>query len=76
MENKVEHLRIEYDSNWKRLIERHPREFIRFFMPKIYPLIDFKYRPRLAKQELSKIAGKQKKKGGMVADIIPRGDTF
>ncbi|TAK40361.1 MAG: hypothetical protein EPO28_10235 [Saprospiraceae bacterium] len=45
-------------------------------MPVIYPLIDFRYRPRLAKQELSKIAGKQKKKGGMVAGIIPRGDTF
>jgi hypothetical protein len=36
----------------------------------VYPLVDFKFRPRFAKQEILKIAGANNKKGGMVADFI------
>ena len=70
MSNEPESLRIDYDGKWKRLIEQQPRYFIEFFLPKIYPLIDFKFPPKFLNQDIQKIAVTARKKDDLITDII------
>lgn len=63
-------LRIDYDGKWKILIEKAPKAFIAFFLKEVYPLVDFKYPPKLRHQDVAKVIGSTKKKGDLVSDLI------
>ena len=47
--------RIDFDGNWKEIIPEFFEEFIEFFLPKLYPLIDFTHPPEFLEQELQNI---------------------
>jgi len=49
--------RIEFDILWKDIIELFIDEFVEFFMPDLYPQIDFKQAPVFKDKELDKIFG-------------------
>ena len=63
-------LRIDYDGKWKILIEKAPKLFIQFFLPEIYPAINFKFPPKFMHQDIAKVVGSKKKKGDLVTDLI------
>ncbi|MGB0929288.1 MAG: hypothetical protein ACPGVB_00835 [Chitinophagales bacterium] len=61
---------IDYDGKWKVIIEELFEDFIQFFMPDLYPLIDFTKKVTFLKQDIPKIAGSSKKKGDKIKDNI------
>jgi len=63
-------LRIDYDGKWKILIEKAPRLFIQFFLPEIYPTINFKFPPKFMHQDVAKVVSSKKKKGDLVTDLV------
>jgi hypothetical protein len=58
----VETFRLEFDILWKDIIELFIEEFIEFFMPDLYPKINFKQAPIFKDKELDKIFGDGKPK--------------
>ena len=54
--------RIEFDILWKDIIEFYIEEFVEFFMPDLYPKINFKQKPVFKDKELDKIFGDGKPK--------------
>jgi len=65
-----ENLIIDYDGKWKEIIEELFEDFIAFFLPDLYPLIDFTQKVRFLKQDIPKIASSPKKKGDKIKDNI------
>jgi hypothetical protein len=49
---------VDYDYEWKLLLENHFEQAIAFFLPKIYNLIDFSVAPIFLEQEIQDTIGK------------------
>jgi hypothetical protein len=54
--NDQELLAIDFDARWKELIQAFTEEFIAFFLPTLYPLVDFSKPPEFLEQELAKLS--------------------
>ncbi len=54
---------IDHDTRWKEIIKELFEYFVGFFMPDLYPLVDFGHKPGFLKQELYKIIAIPEKKG-------------
>lgn len=50
---------IDYDYEWKLLLERLFKEAVQFFMPELYHLIDFDTPPIFLEQEFQKLFAKK-----------------
>ena len=59
-----------YDAHWKTIIGYLFEDFVRFFLPQIYHLIDFSKKPISLEQELLKIIKDEKKKGTVINDKL------
>ena len=70
MDKTPHNLRIDYDGKWKILIEKAPKLFIQFFLPEIYPQINFNFPPKFMHQDVAKVIGSTKKKGDLVTDLV------
>ena len=58
---------IDYDTHWKEIITNLFEDFIAFFMPNAYPLVDFNQPVEFLEQELHKIVADNKKKGKVIS---------
>jgi hypothetical protein len=45
----------DFDGHWKGMIEEFIEEFIEFFLPKLYPNVDFTFKPEFLDTELQNI---------------------
>jgi hypothetical protein len=45
----------DFDGHWKGMIEEFIEEFIQFFLPKLYPNVDFTFKPEFLDTELQNI---------------------
>lgn len=62
--------KIDYDTHWKEIITHLFEDFIAFFLPGAFPLIDFNKRVEFLEQELHKIVADNTKKGKTVNDKL------
>lgn len=65
-----EQLYIDYDTQWKEIITNLFEDFIVFFLPNAYPIIDFDEPIEFLEQELHKIIADKKKKGKVINDKL------
>lgn len=65
-----EQLHIDYDTQWKEIITNLFEDFIAFFLPDAYSLIDFDEPIEFLEQELHKIVADNKKKGRVINDKL------
>lgn len=61
---------IDYDTQWKEIISNLFEDFIKFFLPKAFPLIDFGKPIEFLEQELHKIIADNKKEGKVINDKL------
>ncbi|MEZ4888761.1 MAG: hypothetical protein R3E32_28805 [Chitinophagales bacterium] len=61
---------IDHDTRWKEIIEQLFEYFVGFFMPDLYPLVDFEQKPEFLQQELHQIIAVPKKKGKKINDAF------
>ena len=48
-------LKIDFDGNWKEIIIEFFEDFVAFFLPKLYPHVDFSRPPEILEQELIQV---------------------
>ncbi len=65
-----EQLHIDYDTHWKEIIANLFEDFISFFLPNAYPIIDFDKAIEFLERELHKIVADNKKKGKVINDKL------
>lgn len=51
----MKELKIDFDGNWKEIIIEFFEDFVAFFMPKLYPYVDFSRPPEILEQELIQV---------------------
>lgn len=61
---------IDYDTQWKLIITSLFPDFVRFFLPKAYKLIDFEQPVEFLEQELHKLIADKYKKGKVINDKL------
>jgi len=61
---------IDYDTQWKEIISNLFEDFIAFFLPNAYPLIDFSQKVDFLEQEFHKIVANSSKKGKVINDKL------
>jgi len=59
-----------YDMLWKELIDKLIYDFVEFFMPDLFPKIDFRVAPAFLEQELPNIFSNRKRKGVKYCDKL------
>lgn len=64
-------LQTDHDSRWKEIITDRFEEFVSFFLPDLYPLIDFSVQPEFLEQEFQDIII-QKFKGKKIVDKLAK----
>jgi len=69
-ENK--RIQIDYDTQWKIIISSLFPEFIKFFLPQAYRLIDFNYPVEFLEQELHKLIADKYKEGKVINDKLAK----
>ncbi len=67
---KHTHLPIDYDTQWKEIITSLFQDFIAFFLPKAFNLIDFSFPIEFLEQELHQILSDKYKKGKVINDKL------
>ena len=65
-----EQLNIDYDIQWEEIITNLFEDFIAFFLPDAYSMIDFDEPIEFLEQELHKIVADNKKKGRVINDKL------
>ena len=68
--NDQELLAIDFDARWKELIHVFTEEFIAFFLPSLYPLVNFSKPPEFLEQELAKLAADTERSGKKITDKL------
>lgn len=63
-------IKIDYDTQWKEIISSLFQDFIEFFLPQAYNLIDFGQPVEFLEQELHKIISDKYKKGKVINDKL------
>lgn len=63
---------VDFDTHWKEVITDLFEDFVAFFLPNLYPLIDFSVAPVFLEQELHKIAASNEKKGKTINDKLAK----
>lgn len=61
---------IDYDTQWKEIIGSLFEDFISFFLPGAYELIDFTKPVEFLEQELHKIISDKYKRGKVINDKL------
>ena len=51
----MENLEIDFDGNWKEIIREFFEDFVAFFLPTLYPDVDFEVPPAFLEQEMLNI---------------------
>lgn len=67
---KKTNILIDYDTQWKEIISSLFQDFIKFFLPKAYKLIDFQQPIEFLEQELHKIISDKYKEGKVINDKL------
>ena len=67
--SKIKKEQIEHDIQWKAIIIAYFFSFIRFFLPELYPFVDFSKKPEFLDKELYKLM-KDKLKGKRITDLL------
>ena len=57
----MEEKNIDYDTHWKKVIEEYFQSFVDFFLPDLYPLVNFEIDPVFLDKELHEIIAEQTK---------------
>ena len=65
-----ENLHIDYDTHWKEITANLFEDFVSFFLPEAYELIDFEAEIEFLEQELHKIVADNSKKGKIINDKL------
>jgi len=68
--NSKDKLRIDYDTQWKEIISSLFEDFIKFFLPQAYKLINFQYTIQFLEQELYKLIADKYTKGKVINDKL------
>ena len=63
-------LHIDYDTHWKEITTNLFEDFVSFFLPEAYELIDFDAKIEFLEQELHKIVADNSKKGKVINDKL------
>ena len=63
-------LHIDYDTHWKEITANLFEDFVAFFLPEAYKLIDFNAEIEFLEQELHKIVADNSKKGKIINDKL------
>ena len=61
---------IDFDARWKELISAFVEEFIAFFFPTLYPLVNFSKPPEFLEQELQKLFSDTERTGKKISDKL------
>ena len=70
MKNNQDPSIIDFDVRWKELIHIFTKEFIAFFLPTLYPLVNFKKPPEFLEQELQKLFADEERTGKKISDKL------
>ena len=70
MLNDEDKIAIDYDTQWKGIISDLFEDFISFFLPEAYKLIDFQTSVEFLEQELHKVVADKVKKGKVINDKL------
>ena len=65
-----ENIKIDYDTHWKEIIEAQFEDFIAFFLPDAYEIIDFEQPVEFLEQEFHKLIADKFKKGKAINDKL------
>ena len=68
--NGLDNIKIDYDNKWKVIISNLFEDFIKFFLPDLYELVDFQYPIEFLEQELHKIVDDKTKSGKVINDKL------
>jgi len=68
--NQMQDLPIDHDTQWKTLIEKLPSKFTAFFLPHIYPLVDWDKSVEFLEQEFHKIIADKYKSDKVINDKL------
>ena len=63
---------IDYDTHWKNIISNLFEDFISFFLPEAYKLIDFHNSVEFLEQELHKVIADKIRKGKVINDKLAK----
>ncbi len=66
----MQDLPIDHDTQWKILIEKLPKSFTKFFLPHIFPLVDWTKPVESMEQELHKIVADKSKGDKVINDKL------
>ncbi len=64
--------KYDFDTHWKVAIKDLFEDFVAFFLPDLYPLIDFSQEPEFIEQELHEILPKGYKEGKAFGDKVAK----
>ncbi|MBK9459289.1 MAG: hypothetical protein IPN94_07605 [Sphingobacteriales bacterium] len=70
--NEKDNFVIDFDARWKELIHSFTEDFIAFFLPTLYPLVDFTKPPEFLEQELQKLFPNEELAGKKISDKLIR----
>ena len=62
--------KYDFDTHWKEVITYLFNDFLAFFMPGLYAVVDFEYKPEFLEQELHEILPKGFKEGKAFGDKV------
>ncbi|MGB1205077.1 MAG: hypothetical protein ACPG5B_05490 [Chitinophagales bacterium] len=68
--SSYENKKIDYDTHWKEIIETQFEDFIAFFLPEAYEIIDFEQPVEFLEQEFHKLIADKFKKGKVINDKL------
>ena len=70
MKEKNKNSHIDHDNKWKVIISNLFEDFINFFLPNLYELVDFQYPIEFLEQELYKLIDDKIKRGKVINDKL------
>ena len=67
-DNEKDNLITDFDLRWKELIHCFTEDFVAFFLPTLYPLVNFSKPPEFLEQELQKLFTDENRTGKKISD--------
>ena len=61
---------MDADTHWKTVIKQLFEDFVAFFLPTLYPMIDFSHQPSFLEQEFPKLLPNKSKEGNKYNDKL------
>ena len=69
-DNEKDNLITDFDLRWKELIHCFTEDFVAFFLPTLYPLVNFSKPPEFLEQELQKLFTDENRTGKKISDKL------